>query len=110
MGQSRAEGTLQLETLWAVASEYLVACQSSSFGVLRFTLFQLQFLKKIKPPKTVGKMSGLVLTYSVILLQQSSDKGAHVKLLALQTKRFQGIKNKAPLRSLTWTPKGSCCC
>ena len=55
-------------------------------------------------------MSSLVLTYSVIQLQQSSDKGAHVKLLALQTKRFQGIKNKAPLRSLTWRPKGSCCC
>lgn len=49
MGQSRAEtlarGPCSGETLWAVASEYLVACQSCSFGVLHFVLFQLQFLK-----------------------------------------------------------------
>lgn len=55
-------------------------------------------------------MSGWVVTCSVFQLQQSSDKDAHIKLLALQTRRFQGIKNKALLRSLTWRPKGSCLC
>lgn len=43
----------------------------------------------------------------IIQLQQSSDKGAHVKPMALQTQGCRGSRRKALLRSLTQRPKAA---